>query len=120
VGQSLTVVNTADHSITGVVSLAFDENSKPVGVAVSPDGRRIYVANGRGNSVSVIDSASLRIIKTIAVGQRVWGIAILPDGNKLYAANGLSNDVSVIDTAKEAVVATIKAGDGPWGVAVRQ
>jgi YVTN family beta-propeller protein len=83
---------------------------------VSPDGKRIYVATGRGNSVAVIDSEQLSLVNVIPVGQRPWGIALTPDGRKLYTANGLSDDVSVVDTATNKVIATIKAGDGPWGI----
>lgn len=92
---------------------------KPVGVIVSPDGGKIYVANGRGDSVSVIDRDTLQIETIIAVGNRVWGIGITPDGRKIYAANGLSNNISVIDTTSRSVIKTISAGDGPWGVAVK-
>ena len=87
---------------------------KPKGVAVSPDGKRVYVATGRGDSVAVIDGEQLALITLIPVGQRPWGIALTPDGRKLYTANGLSNDVTVIDTGTNKVVGTVKAGDGPW------
>ncbi|HEU4769839.1 MAG TPA: hypothetical protein VFS77_20910 [Pyrinomonadaceae bacterium] len=73
---------------------------------MSNDGERVYVANGRANSVSVIDARTDKLIATIPVGQRVWGLALTRDGKKLYAANGLSNTVSVIDTATNSVVAT--------------
>src|SRR5690606_41086335 len=92
--------------------------AKPVGVVVSPDGKRVYVANGHANSVSVIDAEMNRVIATIPVGRRPWGLAITPDGKKLYTANGISNDVSVIDTATNEVIATVKVeGEGPWGIA---
>jgi YVTN family beta-propeller protein len=113
------VVDAESHEVIREIQLGYNENVKPVGIIVSPDGNKIYVANGRGNSVSVIDAGSFQILKTIPVGQRVWGIALTPDGRKLYAGNGLSNDVSVVDTRTDSVVNTIKAGDGPWGVAVR-
>ena len=92
---------------------------KPKGIAVSNDGKRIYLATGRGNSVAVIDGETLSLITLVPVGQRPWGIALSRDGKKLYTANGLSNDVSVIDTATNRVLTTIKAGDGPWGIVVK-
>jgi YVTN family beta-propeller protein len=67
----------------------------------------------------VIDTATNRLLQTIAVGQRPWGLGLTPDGQKLYVANGLSNDVSVIDTASSRILTTIKADDGPWGIVVR-
>jgi len=91
---------------------------KPKGVVVSADGKHVYVATGRGNSVAVIDGEQLTLITLIPVGQRPWGLALTPDGRKLYTANGLSNDVSVVDTTANKVIATVKAGDGPWGIAL--
>ncbi|MFY9824445.1 MAG: hypothetical protein WAM82_23920 [Thermoanaerobaculia bacterium] len=54
----------------GAAHPAAAARSKPVGVAVSPDGRRVYVANGHANSVSVIDAATGTLTATIPVGKR--------------------------------------------------
>ena len=89
-----------------------------MGIVVSPDDKRIYVANGRGGTVSVIDAATNKVAQTVAVGQRPWGIAITSDGRKLYTANGPSNDVTVIDAASMKVIKKIPAGKIPWGVAI--
>jgi YVTN family beta-propeller protein len=89
-----------------------------MGVVVSPDAKRVYVANGRGGTVSVIDAATNTVISTVAAGQRPWGIALTPDGRKLYTANGPSNDVTVIDTDRMQVIKKIPAGKIPWGVAI--
>ena len=48
------------------------------GVAVQPDGARVYVSNGGDASVSVIDAATLAVIATIPVGQRPWNMALTP------------------------------------------
>lgn len=120
-GCSVTVVDARDHRVSKTIELPRGDGStqlKPKGVVVSADGKRVYVATGRGNSVAVIDGDSLALITLIPVGQRPWGIAMTPDGRKVYTANGLSNDISVIDTASNKVIATIKAGDGPWGIAL--
>jgi YVTN family beta-propeller protein len=89
-----------------------------MGVRVSPDGRRVYVATGRGGTVVVIDPATNKIVGSLKVGQRPWGLALTSDGKKLYTANGPSNDVSVVDTDSLAVRKTIPVGKIPWGVAI--
>jgi YVTN family beta-propeller protein len=89
-----------------------------MGVVVSPDGRRLYVSNGRGGTVSVIDVATDSILASVPVGARPWGIALLPDGSKLFSANGSSNDVSVLDTQRLEVTTRIPVGKIPWGVAI--
>src|SRR5262249_23686427 len=40
----------------------------PKGLALSPDGRRLYVANRTGDTVSIVDTAQRREIGTIALG----------------------------------------------------
>ena len=91
-----------------------------MGAALSPDGKLLYVSNGRGESVAVIDVASRKVVRLIdGVGARPWGIGVSADGKKVYTANGPSNDVSVIDVATGKVEKRIKVGGPPWGIAVR-
>ena len=67
----------------------------------------LYVANGNKDSVSVIDTKSQRVVRTIAIqpfSQNVTGIAptalaISPDGAKIYVACGGINAVAVVDAA---------------------
>ena len=99
-------------------TITMPEGSKPMGLAVSPDQKRLYVANGRGKTVAAIDIASDSIVGSVEVGTRPWGIALSGDGRKLYSANGPSNDVSVVDTDSMKVIKTIPAGELPWGVAI--
>ena len=90
-----------------------------MGIAVAPDGKRVYVSTGRGKSVVVIDMDRDEVCGTIPdVGARPWGICITPDGRTLYTANGPSNDVSAIDVAEMKVTARIPAGDSPWGLSL--
>jgi YVTN family beta-propeller protein len=90
-----------------------------MGEALSPDGKTLYVSNGRGESVAIIDVATRQVTSLIdGVGSRPWGIAASADGKKLYTANGPSNDVSVIDLASGKVEKKIKVGGLPWGLVV--
>ena len=97
-----------------------DSGAKPMGSAISPDGKWVYITNGRGGTLSVIDTASDSIVASIRVGTRPWGVAVDPDGKKIYTANGPSNDVSVIDAATRRVIRTVAAGRSPWGIAIGQ
>jgi YVTN family beta-propeller protein len=71
--------------------------SGPEAVAVSPDGRRAYVANMGSDSVSVIDTRAAATIGTpIAVGDEPDGVAVSPDGTRAYVTNRSGNSISVI------------------------
>jgi len=66
----------------------------------------------------VIDTATNKVVATVAVGTQPFGLAITPDGKHAYVANFNSFTVSVIDTPSNTVVATIPVGPCPAGVAV--
>jgi YVTN family beta-propeller protein len=114
---SLTIIDVTARKVRQTLHLV-SPGARPKGIAISPDGARVYVTTGRGGHVDVLDAASLEVIASIAVGARPWGIGLSPDGGHLYTANGPSNDVSVIDTVSLSVIATIKAGEKPWGLIV--
>src|SRR5215831_2094866 len=65
---------------------------------------RAYVTNEKSDELSVIDTATDKVIATVKVGQRPRGVTVSPDGKRVYTANGNSNDLSVVDTATNAVV----------------
>jgi YVTN family beta-propeller protein len=94
------------------------EAGRPSAVTFSPDGTRAYVANARGDTVSVIDTTARSVLGAIPMGKRCWGVSVTADGKKVYSANKLSNSVSVIDAETNAVQKTISVGKGPWGMAV--
>jgi YVTN family beta-propeller protein len=68
--------------------------------------------------VSVIDTATNRVNRTIPVGKVPVGVAVSPDERQVYVTNRYSDSVSVIDTATNRVDRTVPVGRGPLGVAV--
>jgi YVTN family beta-propeller protein len=89
-----------------------------VGIQLTRDGTRAFVALGPANRVAEVDARSFKVLRTYLVGQRVWHIALSPDERRLYTANGNSSDVSVIDLARGEVVKSLGVGRSPWGVVV--
>src|SRR5437868_10874975 len=63
-----------------------------------------------------IDTATITVVSTFAVGSHPRGVAVNPNGTRAFVANRDSNTVSVIDTATNTVVATISVGANPFGV----
>jgi len=115
-GGSITVIDLPKDAPLKTVSVG--DSTKPTGVAVSPDGRTVYFANGRANRISIFSVAAMKMTDTIPVGQRPWGVALTEDGNTLYSADGRSNQVSVVDVVHKKVVTTIKVGERPYGVLI--
>jgi len=88
------------------------------GVAVTPDGKTLLVADRDDNALSVIDAGTLTRVAVIPVGRHPFGVTIDAAGARAYAANVESDDVSVIDLAGRKVVGTLKTGSRPYTVAL--
>ena len=107
------------HKITFEVAGVPPEAVQPVGIRITKDRSRAFVALGPANRVAVVDAQTYEVLDYLLVGQRVWQLAFGPDEKTLYTTNGVSNDVSVIDVEAEKVVKSIPVGQFPWGVAVK-
>jgi YVTN family beta-propeller protein len=50
---------------------------RPWGIAISPDGKKLYVANGPSDDVSVVDVAQEKETGRIKCGQSPWGVTVV-------------------------------------------
>jgi YVTN family beta-propeller protein len=117
--ESVGELNVVDSkSFQSVKIITLPSGSRPMSVRVSPNGQSVYVSNGRGGTVSVIDPHTYAVTASIKVGTRPWGIAISPDGKYLFTANGPSDDVSVVDLKTNQEIKRVKTGKSPWSVAI--
>lgn len=77
----------------------------PNEMLLSPDGKRLFVANANRNSVSVIDPGSGKIIETLVAtltpdappGNTPNSLALSPSGEYLFVANANINTIAVFD-----------------------
>jgi YVTN family beta-propeller protein len=58
----------------------------PAGLALSRDGRTLYVAENLADSLAVIDVATGRVTQRIATDQYPYGVVVAPDG-AVYVSN---------------------------------
>ncbi len=110
---TISVLDTTNYTITATVSVG-----NPSGVAFSPDGTKVFVANSLSNTVSVINTTTNTVTATVNVGGYPSGVAVSPDGTKVFVANSLSNTVSVINTITNIVTANVDVGESSSEVAV--
>src|SRR5260370_26478526 len=106
----ITEINSANNVAFATAPWAHGSNG---GIAVTPDGSRMYVSNHEVSSVSVFDTATNVSLTEIAVGLNPIGLAITPDGSHIYVANQNSDNVSVIAVATNTVIKTIPVGSNP-------
>jgi YVTN family beta-propeller protein len=68
----VSVLDTATQTIVATIAVG----QRPWNMALTPDGKKLYVACGRSGSVSVIDTERNVRVAEIAVGKLPWGVAI--------------------------------------------
>ena len=110
------MIDTAANDVIDTISVG----SGPVGVAVTPDGRFVYVANRVSGTVSVVDTAGGRVVATVAVGRGPDSVAAGKSG-AVYVTNSYERNpgsVSVIDTATQTVSGSVEVQRNPNRVAV--
>jgi YVTN family beta-propeller protein len=89
-------------------------NPLPAGIAITPDGQRLLVADQQADALSVVDLPS-GTVHTSAAGHRPYAVVASPDGHSAYVTDQGSNTVSVLDLTgpEPAPQKTITVGTHP-------
>jgi PQQ-dependent catabolism-associated beta-propeller protein len=117
---SVSIVSTASHEV--IATLKFEvkgarkEDITPVGITLTRDGKRAFVALGKANHVAFIDVAARKVTDQVLVGKRAWNVVLDKAEARLWVVNGLSDDVTVVDVAGAKAVKSIPVGRVPYGV----
>src|SRR5690606_3921834 len=67
----------------------------PHGIAISPDGMRVYVANESKQTLDVVDSRTLEVFKSIPLTGRPNNLAVTVDGSQIYV--GIRQEPGAVD-----------------------
>jgi YVTN family beta-propeller protein len=88
----------------------------PLGLALRPGGKELYVTCEASSTVCIIDPANRLKVAELALGGQPTDVTFSPDGLRAYITNRLDDSLSVVDTAARRVIATVPVGDEPHGV----
>jgi DNA-binding beta-propeller fold protein YncE len=92
-------------------------HAAPAGLAVSPDGRRIYIALDDMDEVIEADVISRKIIRTLKLKGAPFGLALDGKGGRLYVTCRDGDRVVAVDTKDFNEVESIEVGDAPVAIA---
>src|SRR5262249_4894136 len=80
------------------------------GVAIASDLGKGFTSNGRDNSVTIFELATLKAVGHVKTGTNPDGILYDPFTHRVFAFNGRSGDAPVIDAAGGTAIETIPIG----------
>jgi YVTN family beta-propeller protein len=113
--SAIGVIDTITRKLVSTVAVG--ERTKPMRIALQPDGRYVWVGLDGSPSVAVIDTASNKLAATVPVGDGLHNIAFTPDSLLAFVTNSAADTVSVIDTKKLGKMADITVGKTPVPIA---
>src|SRR6267142_773884 len=118
-GSRLYITNEAESTLdvadlkTLKVTKHIPLTNHPNNVAVSKDGKRVYVAIVAGaGAVDVIDAGTLTRVKTIRTEGGIHNTYVTPDGKFVVAGSIPGKKINVIDQKTEEIVWTLPTSDG--------
>jgi YVTN family beta-propeller protein len=93
-------------------------HGSPNHIAVSPDGRRVYVTIVSGSWVDIVDPAKQAVVDSVEVGTGPHDIEVSRDGKRVYVGLIRGTDVTVFDAATKAVIRKIPFGQNVRPIAL--
>jgi YVTN family beta-propeller protein len=86
---------------------------RPNNVAITADGKRVYVCIRAESWVDIVDTASLERVKRVPVGKGPHNVYRTPDGEHMIATSMDENKLTVINIKSQEVEFEIPAGGVP-------
>lgn len=99
-----------------------------MGLAISPDNKKVYVAGGQQNRIYIFDLTTSKKLGEISCNKSfdaadysdayIGDLVLSKDGRYLYAVDQIGFRMMVIDTKTNKVIHNVKTGRYPFGIAL--
>jgi YVTN family beta-propeller protein len=131
--RNLTVIDARNDSVIATIEVG----TRPRGVKVSRDGRRVYVAltgspkcppampdeaceklktDRSQDGVAVVDAVTRKLVAVVPAGSDPETFDVSADGRRLFVSNEDAGSATVVDLSSGRTIATVKVGREPEGV----
>ena len=115
--------NVNSDSVTVVAAPATDTviatGKGPEGIDVSPDEKEVWAANSGDGTVSVIDTATKKVVATLNVGTKHSNrVKFTPDGKRVLISDLGTGDLLVMDAKSRQLVKTLSMGKNAEGILI--
>jgi PQQ-dependent catabolism-associated beta-propeller protein len=103
---------------TGRIEGHLATGQRPRGMALSPDGKTLFVAASNADRIEAWDVHSHAKTASFNSGPDPERFAVSPDGSTLYVANENDSAISFLDLASGRITREVRVGPEPEGVGI--
>jgi YVTN family beta-propeller protein len=116
--DSVTVIDLADAPRRiGLKQVAVGKG--PEGIDLSPDGKELWTAHRGDGALSIIDTATETVVRTLTTGTKMANrVKFTPDGKRVLISDPPSNQVLVYDASSKELVKKIATNALPSGILI--
>jgi YVTN family beta-propeller protein len=112
----------ADGTLTASSQIAVPASAGasayPAGIALSPDGTKLWVGEFIGQKIDEVDLATSTITSAIPLSTRAYSLLYVPAKNQLWASSFAGTQLTVVDLATHSILDTLAIGADPNGLAL--
>jgi YVTN family beta-propeller protein len=112
--NSVTAVDPQTRRKLGETAVGKDPRS----LALSPDGKSLYVTSQADARLTVLDASALSVLASIPVDAEPYGVVASPVGDFVYVASSAAAAIDVVRVADFQIDARIAVGPRPMGLAL--
>jgi YVTN family beta-propeller protein len=102
-GDDIHVIDPATNTVVGMIQGI----EAPHGVAVAPNGERIYVTNEAESTLDVVDAKTLKVFKRIPLSGHPNNLDVAHDNSKVYV--GIRQEPGAVDVIDAETLTNVKS-----------
>jgi YVTN family beta-propeller protein len=110
----VSIINLFTKAVTHTFSVQTKRSNR---LRFTPDGRLVLISDLTAGELVVLERATRKELKRMALGKQLAGILVQPDGARAYVAATGDDNVAIIDLRTLDLVSRIAPGIGPDGMA---
>ncbi|MGA8099414.1 MAG: bifunctional YncE family protein/alkaline phosphatase family protein [Candidatus Cybelea sp.] len=117
---SISLLDIPTRTVVGTIRVG----RQPEAMALSRDGRRLFVMNANDDTISIVDTAAKTVVRTLTLplqrnlGASPSAVTVSPRDGRLFVAEGGDNRLLVLDGDSYAPAGQIATGWYPDGVTI--
>ncbi len=111
-------IDTANGSTSKPVKVGPLESAGEGGIAITPDGKTVWVSSSENGTVTPVSASSGSAGKPIAVGAFPTALAVTPNGGTLWVASSGDHELVPVDLATDKVGSKVRLAGPPDDLAI--